>query len=323
MKFREATIEDIQQIQIVRHSVKENVLSNPNLVTNEDCKEYLTERGKGWVCEIDNSIAGFAIADLRDNNIWALFLKPEYEGRGIGRQLHDLMLGWYFSTGKESVWLGTSPHTRAEKFYRNMGWEETGMHGDDEIKFEMTRASWLEKKKESRKLTKFRELETARLLLRSLEELDWESISFLRSDETVNRFVKRKNADTKEKALDFIRETRRAVNLGDLFYWSICLKSNPDMIGSICLWNFSADKKSAEVGYDLKPDFQQKGIMSEALQEVLKFGFEELDLEKIEAFTQKNNKSSVNLLLKHSFELDEARRDEENPENRIYALNRR
>lgn len=142
MKFREANIKDIKQIQIVRHSVKENILSNPDLVTDDDCTEFLTKRGKGWVCEMDGLIIGFAIADLRDNNIWALFIKPEFEGRGIGRKLHELMLDWYFSNGKENVWLGTSPNTRAVSFYRKMGWTETGLHGIEEIKFEMTREDW-------------------------------------------------------------------------------------------------------------------------------------------------------------------------------------
>ena len=56
-------------LQIVRNSVKENTLSDPNLVTDDDCKEFMTVRGKGWVCEIDNRIVGFAIADLKGNNI--------------------------------------------------------------------------------------------------------------------------------------------------------------------------------------------------------------------------------------------------------------
>ncbi|MCH6201807.1 hypothetical protein MMU07_19665 [Aquiflexum sp. LQ15W] len=72
MIIREAIIEDIKQIQIVRNSVTENTLSNPNLVTDEDCEEFITKRGKGWVCEIDEQIVGFAIADLKENNIWAL-----------------------------------------------------------------------------------------------------------------------------------------------------------------------------------------------------------------------------------------------------------
>lgn len=144
MKYREATIEDIPQIQLVRNSVKENRLSNPSLVTDETCREYLTVRGRGWVCETEEGdIAGFAIADLKDNNIWALFLRPQYEGKGIGRHLHNIMLNWYFSTGKEKVWLGTSPDTRAAGFYRKMGWTETGVHGNEEIKFEMTKQEWI------------------------------------------------------------------------------------------------------------------------------------------------------------------------------------
>ncbi|MNL47638.1 putative acetyltransferase [compost metagenome] len=142
MKFREAKIDDINQIQIVRNSVKENTLSNPALVTDQDCKEFMFKRGKGWVCEIENQIVGFAIADLQDNNIWALFLLPEFEGKGIGKKLHDIMLNWYFETGKESVWLGTSPNTRAEKFYEKSGWKRNGMHGENEVKFEMSKQDW-------------------------------------------------------------------------------------------------------------------------------------------------------------------------------------
>lgn len=79
MTIREAKINDIKQIQIIRNSVKENTLSNPNIVTDKDCEEFITLRGKGWVCEIDNKIVGFAIADLKENNIWALFIDPLFE----------------------------------------------------------------------------------------------------------------------------------------------------------------------------------------------------------------------------------------------------
>lgn len=146
MIFREAKIEDIKQIQVVRNSVKENVLSNPDLVTDKDCEEFLFERGKGWVCEIENQIVGFAIADLKENNIWALFLNPELEGKGIGSKLQRLMLDWYFETGKDYVWLGTAPNTRSEQFYSNSGWIKNGMHGSKEVKFEMTKALWKERK---------------------------------------------------------------------------------------------------------------------------------------------------------------------------------
>ena len=127
---------------LVRNSVTENTLENPELVSNEECIVFLTDRGRGWVCEINNEIIGFSIVDLKDNNIWALFLKPEFEKKGIGKRLHDIMLNWYFEQTNATVWLGTSPQTRAEGFYRKAGWIEAGMHGDDEIKFEMTFENW-------------------------------------------------------------------------------------------------------------------------------------------------------------------------------------
>jgi GNAT superfamily N-acetyltransferase len=139
MIFREAKIDDIKQIQFVRNSVKENTLSNPDLVTDQDCEEFLTQRGKGWVCEINDKIVGFAIADLKEDNIWALLLHPEFEGKGIGTRLHEIMLDWYFLNGKENVWLGTSPDTRAEKFYRKAGWTQNGLYGKKELKFEMSK----------------------------------------------------------------------------------------------------------------------------------------------------------------------------------------
>ena len=143
MIYREARISDIPQIQVVRHAVKENVLSDPALVTDKDCEEYITRRGKGWVCESDKVIVGFSIVDLKENNIWALFVDPDFEGIGIGKKLHDLMLTWYFEQTKQTVWLGTSPNTRAAAFYRKAGWKETGVHGKGEIKFEMTYYEWM------------------------------------------------------------------------------------------------------------------------------------------------------------------------------------
>lgn len=139
--IRVATIADIPYIQRVRNSVKENKLSHPSRVTDQDCLLYLTKRGRGWVYEVEDKIVGFAIADLIEQNVWALFLHPEFEGIGIGKKLHDHMLSWYFMQNKK-IWLGTEPNTRAEGFYRKMGWRETGMHGENEIKFEMTREEW-------------------------------------------------------------------------------------------------------------------------------------------------------------------------------------
>ncbi len=142
MIFREATLQDIHQIQFVRNAVKENCLSDPALVPDKDVEDYITNRGRGWVCDIDREIAGFAIVDLVDKNVWALFVHPDQEAKGIGKQLHRIMMDWYFTQTTEKIWLGTDPVSRAEKFYRMQGWVEAGTHGKGEKKFEMSFETW-------------------------------------------------------------------------------------------------------------------------------------------------------------------------------------
>lgn len=136
MNFRLATLEDIPQIQIVRNSVTENQLSNPNLIPNELVEEFITKRGKGFVCEIGDKIVGFSIVDFVENNVWALFILPEFEGIGIGKKLHQMLLDEYFSKTQKAIWLSTEANSRAEIFYKKQGWKNTGFHGN-EVKFEM------------------------------------------------------------------------------------------------------------------------------------------------------------------------------------------
>lgn len=143
MIFREANIVDIPQMQIVRNAVKENVLSNPDLIKDADYVPFITVKGKGWVCEINEEIVGFAIVDLLENNIWALFVHPDFEAKGIGKKLHKMMLDWYFSQTQKTVWLSTAPNSRAEKFYKLNGWTSVGFFGKGEIKFEMNFESWI------------------------------------------------------------------------------------------------------------------------------------------------------------------------------------
>ena len=142
MEFREAQLSDIAQIQVVRHLVKENTLSDPALVPDKDVAYYITEKGKGWVCETDGKIVGFSIVDLKEKSIWALFVDPEYDNRGIGKELHRLMMDWYFSQTTDKVCLGTAPKTRAQEFYKRQGWTETGMYPNGEVKFEMQSEDW-------------------------------------------------------------------------------------------------------------------------------------------------------------------------------------
>lgn len=142
MNFRTAALSDIKQMQVVRHLVKENTLSDPTLVSDQDVAFYITEKGKGWVCEVDGLIVGFSIVDLQENSIWALFVDPAFAEKGIGKELHRLMIDWYFSQTRDKVVLGTAPNTRAERFYVLQGWKNVGSYSNGELKFELFYEDW-------------------------------------------------------------------------------------------------------------------------------------------------------------------------------------
>jgi len=140
--IREATLTDIDLLHNIRMSVAENVLSNPLLATQSDYERFLTVDGKGWLATTDRSNEsiklGFTIVDTRKCSVWALFVRPEYEKRGVGRALQDTMLHWFFAQHHNAsvLWLTTAPNTRAENFYRKSGWRSVGMTENDEIRFE-------------------------------------------------------------------------------------------------------------------------------------------------------------------------------------------
>ena len=142
MIIREANTKDISQMHKVRVMVRENILPDPSMITEQEYKDFMLHRGKGWVCEIDETIVGFSIVSVLDKNVWALFVEPGQEGKGIGKKLHDEMLNWYFLQTNETIWLGTAPKTKAERFYQKAGWTQTGVRSNGEIRFEMKKSDW-------------------------------------------------------------------------------------------------------------------------------------------------------------------------------------
>lgn len=168
----------------------------------------------------------------------------------------------------------------------------------------------------------FPTIQTSRLSLREFNLDDAEQVLFLRSDDEVNKFIKRKTPREIQDAIDFVKKIQETYQQRENVNWVITVKNNPEMIGSICLWNFSSDRKTAEVGYDLYPSFQNKGIMTEALKEVLHFGFYNLDLKNIVAFTHHANENSKKLLAKNGFILQEEEIDPDNEDNIIFSISK-
>ncbi len=145
MKIRVAVESDIPEMHRIRLSVRENRLSDPQLIRPDDYRRMLAELGRGWVAELDRELAGFAVADRTRANIWALFVDPAHERRGVGRALHSAMLDWLFSCGVEKAWLSTEPGTRAERFYQACGWRHVDTKRGEAI-YELSAHDWLRRR---------------------------------------------------------------------------------------------------------------------------------------------------------------------------------
>lgn len=135
MSIRPAGPSDIAGMHRVRLSVQENRLVR-TVLTELDYLQHLTVIGQGWVAEIDGTIRGFAIANRENGSIWALFVEPGYEGRGVGRALQATMLEWMQAAGCTRAWLETEAGTRAEQFYRRSGWRYAGPGASGDMRFE-------------------------------------------------------------------------------------------------------------------------------------------------------------------------------------------
>lgn len=147
----------------------------------------------------------------------------------------------------------------------------------------------------------FPNLNTERLNLRQLITEDFEEIRILRSDERILKYLIIEKCNNNEEAVKFIEKINKGINNSDSLYWGISLRNEKKIIGTICIWHISEENSRAEVGYVLHPDQQGKGIMSEALDAVLDFGFTYLQLHSMEASLDPGNIASIKLLEKKGF----------------------
>lgn len=170
--------------------------------------------------------------------------------------------------------------------------------------------------------TPFPILTTKRLRLRKILPSDLNRVHFLRSDKEINRFIKRAETQTLETAAAHIRLIISDLKKNKSITWGITYHGSDVLLGTICLWNFSEDKKTAEVGYALDSKFQRLGIMSEALKAVLDYGFNLRGFETIEAYTDFRNIPSKKLLKQHGFIPSPNKKDTENQDNEVFYLNR-
>ncbi|AYL96038.1 GNAT family N-acetyltransferase [Mucilaginibacter celer] len=146
-----------------------------------------------------------------------------------------------------------------------------------------------------------KEIDTQRLSLRQLTEADAPDIMAIRANEQVNQYLERPKTCTPDDARNFISKIASIVAGGDGYYWAITLKQTNELIGTICYWNLEPAQAKAEIGYELHPDYQGRGYMTEAIDAVISFGFNSLNFELITACPLNGNSNSVKLLERSGF----------------------
>ena len=148
----------------------------------------------------------------------------------------------------------------------------------------------------------FSNIITNRLVLRKLKISDASAIFALQSNEQNRKYIDRLLMTELAEAEHLIKKLNTGIDDNQWLYWGICLKEDMEVIGTICIWQFSDDEPyKAEVGYELLPECQGRGIMNEALHSIVDYGFNVIKLDYLEACTAKNNTGSIRLLEKNKF----------------------
>ena len=141
--IREAVAADMPGVSHVRTTVTENALTLEQLaargITNDSIAASFLADSKGWVAEQAGRIVAFSIADRATRSIFALFVLPGFEGRGLGSALLGKALDWLWANGADRVWLTTGVETKAAAFYARRGWTCVGPADHDDLRYEIER----------------------------------------------------------------------------------------------------------------------------------------------------------------------------------------
>ncbi|MBK8608850.1 MAG: GNAT family N-acetyltransferase [Chitinophagaceae bacterium] len=145
-------------------------------------------------------------------------------------------------------------------------------------------------------------LKTERLLLRCITIADAPELFILRSLDSTMQFIDREKMTSIEQAEEFVEKISGSLEANDGIMWCITLKEKPEtLIGTIGHWRLMKQHYRSEVGYMLHPDHWKKGIMKEALLEVIKYGFDIMKVHSIEAHIDPVNTASAFVLEKTGF----------------------
>ena len=117
----------------------------------------------------------------------------------------------------------------------------------------------------------------------------------------INKYLNRPSSHSLDDARNFINKVNENIDKNNTLYWAITLTGSDILIGTICLFGFIYESAECEIGYELSPSFQGRGIMTEAAEKVVDYAFHTLKVQKMEACLHRDNQPSIKLLEKLEF----------------------
>jgi ribosomal-protein-alanine N-acetyltransferase len=164
----------------------------------------------------------------------------------------------------------------------------------------------------------FPNLETDRLSLRRVNKNDASAILELRSNPESMKYIPRPLLKTIEDALEHITMIDDKIDNNEGINWAITLKNDSNLIGLLGFYRIKPEHYRAEIGYMLLPNFSGKGIISEAINEVMNYGFKTMQLHSVEGVIDPNNRASAKVLEKNGFTKEAHLRENEYFEGRFW-----
>jgi ribosomal-protein-serine acetyltransferase len=288
--FRRATVSDISAMSQIRLSVTENALSDPSRVTTQMYEDYLEKDGRGWVAEVDGLIVAFSYADKHDASIWALFVNPGHEGRGMATELLKLATGWLFGLGHPRVTLSTSRDTRADRFYAGQGWRRGAANGRN-VEYELERPDPAAGDALFRPTPLMTEFGIA-ILPTATDHAEALASLVLRDREHLHTYLPLvATLSSVEAAMAHLTAATARAASAEVFEW--LLFDHEVLCGSVRLKDIDQDNRKAQIGYFLGSEFGGRGIMTSAVHAVLTYCFSSLNLNRIELRCAAGNAPSI------------------------------
>lgn len=146
-----------------------------------------------------------------------------------------------------------------------------------------------------------RTFDTSDLHLRPSNATDAQSMFSMLSDPESMKYWCTETISDLEAAVEALNKDLESDAQGNSMCWAVCLKGQDKMIGKCILFQFSQQNRRAEIGYLLNRDYWRQGLMHQALEAIIDFAFNTLDLHRIEADVDTQNAASLGLLKKLGF----------------------